>query len=113
MVRKKSRDKKKEQEIAKEHIESSFIQAAKSSDLELATRLVKSARKIAMKFRVPIPSKFRRKFCKHCYSYLVPGRNLRVRTRKNKVVYYCLECKKFSRFGFLKEKKEKRRKNAK
>ncbi|MFH1637528.1 MAG: ribonuclease P Rpr2/Rpp21/SNM1 subunit [Candidatus Woesearchaeota archaeon] len=43
------------------------------------------------------PSRLKRKFCKHCGCYFIPGKNLRVRTREGKLIYYCLECKKFWR----------------
>ena len=76
-----------------------------SKDKKLANRYVKLARRMTMKVNLKIPSELKRKFCKHCYSFLMPGINCRVRTRDNKVVYYCLECKKFMRFPFIREKK--------
>jgi len=65
----------------------------------LANKYVKLARKNAMKVNLRIPKNLKRKFCKHCYSYLVPGKNLRIRLHKNKVIYYCFNCKKFMRFN--------------
>ncbi len=110
----KSRYKKKSSEqkkIAKERIEKLFNQAEEvfEEDKKLADRYVELARDIAKKFRVRIPSSLKRKFCKHCYSYLVPSVNVRVRTREGKVVYYCLECKRYMRFPYTKEQKEKRK----
>jgi len=86
--------------IAKERIEELFKQADNmfDTDQDLANRYVALARKIAMKFKVRIPGQLKRRFCRHCYKYLKPGINLRIRTRKKTVVYYCLECKKFMRF---------------
>ncbi|MBD3249741.1 ribonuclease P [Candidatus Woesearchaeota archaeon] len=111
----KSRYKKKSSEqkkIAKERIEKLFRQAEEvfDEDKKLANRYVELARDIAKKYRVRIPSRLKRKFCKHCYSYLIPSVNVRVRTREGKVVYYCLECKKYMRFPYTKEQKEKRKK---
>jgi ribonuclease P protein subunit RPR2 len=65
------------------------------------------ARKISMKLNVRIPPVFKRRFCKHCYHYLQPGVNVRVRTKEGKVVYYCLDCRKYMRFPYLREKKSK------
>jgi len=62
-----------------------------------ADRYVELARKIGMKINLPIPKEFKRKYCKHCNSYYHKG-NYRVRTRNKMVVYYCLNCKKFSKF---------------
>lgn len=70
-----------------------------------ADRYVELARKIAMRTRTRIPTNLKRKFCKHCHKFLKPGVNCRVRTREGKVVYYCFNCKKYTRFPFLKEKK--------
>ena len=68
-------------------------------DPSLSDRYVQLARKIAMRYTLIIPKELKRKFCKHCYSYLVPGRNCRVRIQKSRVIYYCERCKKFMRFG--------------
>jgi len=69
-------------------------------DKALANRYVILARKIAMKVKLRIPSNLKRRYCKHCYKFLMPGVNCRVRTQRGKVVYYCLECKKFMRFPY-------------
>ena len=96
----KKRNKTEEKRIARERIRILFEQADKrfNTDKALANRYVTLARKISMKYKVRIPRELKRKFCKHCYKYLKPGVNLRIRTRKDKVVYYCMECKKFMRF---------------
>ena len=64
----------------------------------LADRYVELARKIGMKYKVRIPRELKRRFCKNCYAYLVPGVNCRVRLNQSKVVYYCNRCKKYMRF---------------
>ncbi|MCX8147389.1 MAG: ribonuclease P [Candidatus Woesearchaeota archaeon] len=86
--------------IANERIEELFKQADAvfNKDPSLANRYVYLARKISMKYKVKIPSTLKRKFCKHCYSYLRPGKNCRARIAKHRVVYYCLNCKRFMRF---------------
>jgi ribonuclease P protein subunit RPR2 len=65
---------------------------------ERAHRYVQLARKISMKTKTKIPINLKRKYCKHCYKFLQPGVNCRIRTRNKKVVYYCLNCKKYMRF---------------
>ena len=98
-------------EIARERIKILFKQAKEvfKKDKSLANRYVKLARELAMKYKVRLPSELKRQFCKHCYSYLVPSVNVRVRTREGKVIYYCLECKKYMRFPYIKERKAKRK----
>ena len=91
------RDKK---EIAKVKLKKLFLQADEifESDPNLANRYIHLGRKIAMKVNLRYPRGLKRKFCKHCYSYLRSGINCRIRTKNKKIVYYCLECKKYMRF---------------
>ena len=100
--------------IAKERIEILFDEAKKiySYDPKLSDRYVYLARKIAMKYKVRIPPELKRRFCKHCYSFFMQGKNCRVRTAKGKVVYYCLNCRKYTRFPYIKEQKEKRKRHS-
>lgn len=98
--------KAKQKEIAKERINILFKQAEDifSKDKSLSNRYVFLARKIAMKAKVRIPRELKRKFCKHCYKFLMPGLNCRVRKQTDKLVISCLECKKFTRIPTLKKK---------
>jgi ribonuclease P protein subunit RPR2 len=86
--------------IASERIEILFDEAeiAFKEDPKLSDKYVQKARTLSMRYKVKMPRQLRRKFCHHCYSYLVPGKNLRIRTRDSKVIYYCLNCKKYMRF---------------
>ena len=67
-------------------------------DKTKSNRYVRKARRLAMKHNIRMNRILKRQFCKHCYSYLMPGSNCRIRTRDGKVVYYCLDCKKYMRF---------------
>ncbi|MEK6900937.1 MAG: ribonuclease P protein component 4 [Nanoarchaeota archaeon] len=91
--------KTKQNEIAEKRIRTLFAQAQEMfpHNTALANRYVSLARKIAMKVKTKIPLELKRRYCKHCYRYLLPGVNARVRTRQGKVVISCLECKKFMR----------------
>ena len=91
--------KAKQKEIAQERIKILFAEAEKtfSKNKSLANRYVTLARKIAMKVKARIPLELKRRFCKHCYKYLQPGINARVRTRSGRVIISCFECKKFMR----------------
>ena len=115
--KKKKYQKKPEQHrtIAKERIAILFEQAAAmfSENKSLSNRYVTLARKIAMKYKVRMSSEFRRMFCKHCYKFLVPGKNLRVRLGEGKLIYYCLECKKFWRMPIGRKARNGKMKNEK
>ena len=103
----KTQRKQKARKIALERIYHLFNEAEKifPRSRDLANRYVQLARKIGMRHRVRIPKKLQRRFCKHCYTYLVPGVNCRIRLRPSMVIYYCLECKRFMRFPHRKEER--------
>jgi ribonuclease P protein subunit RPR2 len=93
---------KAKKEAQKDIIE--YFKLAKESfpDKKKANFYVHKARRSAMKYNIRLSSSLQKRFCKHCYSYLVPGENCRVRTRDGKLIYYCLECKKYMRFEMKK-----------
>ncbi len=86
--------------IARERIEILFEQArlAFSEHPERSNRYVDIARRIAMRQRIRIDLEFRRQFCHHCYSFLVPGKNMRVRVHRGNVVVTCHSCNKKTRY---------------
>lgn len=87
---KQSAVKRARQHTARERIDTLFTQA--SVRQKYAKRYVSLARRMAQKYKVRIPDKWRRRFCKECNAFLVPGKNCRIRTRSGKVVIRCLEC---------------------
>ncbi|MFQ5620753.1 MAG: ribonuclease P [Candidatus Nanoarchaeia archaeon] len=91
--------KKKARAEALKEIKECFAQASKlfRSNPALAHRRVKAARRAAMRVQMPMPKAYARRMCKHCYHYLVPSVNSRVRIQKKRVIIYCGECKKFTR----------------
>ena len=92
----KIKQKKEVLQVIKNLFEEAKLQFNKNP--ELSNRYVKLARKNAMKVNLKFPRELKRRFCKHCYSYLVPGKNSRVRIHKSRVIYYCFNCKKYMRF---------------
>ena len=107
MARYKEREKLKKHVL--ERIKVLFREAKiqfKEGKQELADRYVYLTRKAAMKVNLKLPKEIKRKFCKHCHKYIVPGVNARVRIHKNRVIYYCFNCKGYMRF-MLKMKKQK------
>ena len=86
--------------IAKERIAELFVQAqqAFAKHPERSNRYVELARRIAMRQRVRIDRDLRRQYCHHCYAFLVPGRNMRVRVHRGNVVVTCGSCNKKMRY---------------
>jgi len=89
--------------IARKRIKKLFEMAeerALKGDLYFANRYVDIARRISMRTLTRIPKKYKIRFCKHCYHYLLPGVTCRVRVQRGKIVTYCYNCKKFIRRPF-------------
>ena len=109
MPKRYNKKKELQKKIAMQRIQRLFLLAEKYAlcgKLKLSDRYVFLARKISMKYLSPIPKKFKRRFCKHCYSYLLPSVTCRIRIRKGRVVTYCNKCKKYTRMP-LKNRFEK------
>lgn len=104
--------KKERRRIALQRIHQLFQQAEKrafENRMELANRYVELARKISMRYLVRMPKKYKRRYCKHCYTYLIPSKNCRVRLKNRKVVITCFKCKKIMRYPYIREIKERRK----
>jgi len=99
MRRKKHQKPAKQLKIAKARINFLFKSAKEEfkKDSKASDKYVKMARRIAMKHKIRLPSSLKKKFCKNCHSYLVPGVNCRVRIHKHRIIYYCFGCRHFMR----------------
>jgi len=86
--------------LARERIEILFQRAGEffPTSPDLSDRCVDLARRIAMRQRVRIPRELRRRFCRNCSAYLVPGFTQRVRVHRGKVVTTCMRCSTHRRF---------------
>lgn len=91
--------KKLTKQEAQKQIEDCFHFAEKyfKSTPEKAHLYVKKARRIAMKHKLRLPIHLKRRLCKHCYHYLQPGANARIRVHDSKVVITCWDCKHIMR----------------
>ena len=108
MTKKRIKNKKNQKQIALKRIQNLFKLAHKNAierNFELADRYVFIARKISMKCLVPIPAEFKRRFCKHCYSYLLPSVNSRFRIHHKRLVIFCFNCNKYTRLPFKNKEK--------
>jgi ribonuclease P protein subunit RPR2 len=94
--------------IARERIAILFVlaRAAFATHPELSNRYVELARKIAMRQRIRIDREFRREFCRHCSSFLVPGNTSRVRVQGGNVVVTCLYCRQRRRYPVGRDRKD-------
>lgn len=65
---------------------------AAESKLEQSNRYAYLARKIGMRYRIRLPRELKRRICRHCNSYLLPGKTSRVRLKGVNVTVTCLNC---------------------
>ncbi|WP_048150832.1 ribonuclease P protein component 4 [Methanolacinia paynteri] len=88
------RNKNTERKIAEERIERLFeaAHAVYEKDPSLSGRYVILAIKIAMKYRVKIPDRYRHSYCRKCFSFFSPGNNTRTRINSGKVTLTCTNC---------------------
>lgn len=99
------RDKREIKRIARERIEILLSEAegVAREYPERAKRYVELAIRVAKKNKVRIPRRYKYRFCKKCFAWWVPGRNVVVRLvsrPKPTIVYKCLECGRIYRRGY-------------
>jgi len=103
MVKRRRITKTEQRKIAGRRISRLFGLAeenALSGNLRFSDRYVELARKISMKNLTPIPREYKRRFCKHCYHYLLPTVTCRVRINRSRVIVFCNNCGKYNRVPF-------------
>ncbi|MBE0523864.1 MAG: ribonuclease P [Methanosarcinales archaeon] len=66
----------------------------------LSNRYVQLAKKISMRHRIRMPRALKRRICKECGTFLVPGSNCRIRIRNDRILTTCLECGMIMRIPF-------------
>ncbi|MDP6627308.1 MAG: YhbY family RNA-binding protein [Methanopyri archaeon] len=74
---------------------------------ELARRYVWLARRIGMRYLLPLGARRRRSICTSCHLPMVHGRTARVRVKRGKVVRTCLGCGTITRLPLARERAER------
>ncbi len=100
-----------ERRIARERIEILFGLAEREGlmgNLVRANRYASLAAKIGMRYNVRLPSEFRRRYCRSCHVFLIPGVNCRVRIGRGRVTTTCGACGDIRRFPYTEEQKARR-----
>jgi len=95
-------ERRENRRIASERISTLFKLARERFDREpeLAQHYVDLARRIGMRYKARIPVELRRMICRHCKSFILPGKNCIVRIRQERephLVLTCLNCGKHMR----------------
>jgi len=66
--------------------------AALRGRIDLADRYVELARAVGMRYNVPVPATMRRRACRGCHGYLLPGATSRTRLNRGRLTITCLRC---------------------
>lgn len=74
---------------------------------DLARRYVWLARRIGMRYLLPLGARRRRSICTHCHLPMVHGQTARVRIKRGKVVRTCLSCGTIIRLPLARERAER------
>ena len=89
------RDKGAERRIAAARIDRLLAAArdeALGPDADLADRYAVLARRIAMRYQLPLRRDQKAQVCRACSAYQVPGVTSRTRFRRGRLVRTCLRC---------------------
>jgi ribonuclease P protein subunit RPR2 len=95
--------------LARERMDVLFQEAgerARKGQAHLADRYCLMARRLSMRYNVPLGPRHRRSYCRRCGAYLLPGRSCTVRLRRGSLNIRCARCSCTMRFP-LEEKKKK------
>jgi len=66
---------------------------------ERAKRYIELARRIGMRYNVPV-GKWKRRFCSRCLSYYIFPVNASVRVDRGKIIIKCANCDGISRYPY-------------
>lgn len=89
-----------QQETAKERINILFSSAEREfrQRPDRSRRYMELASRIAMRYNMRLPQNLKRRFCKECYMYLVPGASCRVRLIGGSKIMTCSSCGHVTRY---------------
>jgi len=105
------RRKGSERKIAHERIDILFGLAereASRGNQTRANRYAGLAAKIGMRYNVHLPRQYKRRYCRKCHAFLVPGKNCRIRVARGKVTMTCGVCGDVRRFPYVRERAARR-----
>ncbi len=97
---------KEQDKLILDNIQKLFIFAKKESKKRprLARKYVSLARKLAKRNNISLKN-YRKKFCRKCNTYFVPGKNYKARLSKGKISIKCLKCGAYSRYIYKKNER--------
>ena len=94
-------NKSKYNKIASERIGILLNEAQKnfSAHPDRSHRYAELAHKLKLKYKVKLAPEIKRRLCKKCHKFMVPGKNCSIRIHNSRVIYTCRECGAVRRFA--------------
>ncbi len=94
------RNKQKIDNIAKERINQLFQEAEKNfqEHPERSHRYAELASKIWLKYKIQLSPEIKRRLCRKCRKFMVPGKTCKVRIHQSRIIYTCTLCGNIRRF---------------
>jgi len=110
MARKYFPKRAEEKKAALERIKILFKLAKQeySKHPDRAHRYAKMINDLIKKVRVKPSKDIRHFICKECNHFLMPGKNLKVKSEQGFMIYKCLDCGNIKKYGYVKEKRDKK-----
>ena len=65
-----------------------------------ASKVAKKVNYLRNKFKIKLEKPLKRQICKHCKAIMIPGINARVRTKTPNIVWFCRECKHYTKIRY-------------
>jgi len=100
-----SKNKQKIDKVAKESINHLFQEAEKNfqEHPERSHRYAELASRIWLKYKISLQPEVKRRLCRKCRKFMVPGKTCKIRIHQSRVIYTCTLCGNIQRFP-LKQK---------
>lgn len=69
-----------------------LLDLAAGAEPERSARYIRLAWRLSTRHRVRMGPEMKARFCRKCFRYLAPGRSVRTRVEKGRVITTCLNC---------------------
>jgi ribonuclease P protein subunit RPR2 len=90
--------------IAEKRIEQLLkeAEANKKNHPERSDRYAELAYKLKLKYKIKLCPELKRRICKKCHHYMIPGKTCSIRIHNSKIIYTCKNCGDIRRFKITK-----------
>ncbi|MDA1196931.1 MAG: hypothetical protein O2779_03140 [Nanoarchaeota archaeon] len=65
-------------------------------------KVAKKVNYLRNKFKIKLETTIKRQICNHCKAIMIPSLNARVRTKSPNIIWFCRECKHYTKIRYKK-----------